>query len=81
MTQHQDVFFIPPPRVVGGAQGASTPVSTATLGLIHRQDPSLINYIWCFLLLRGKVGRQLEMAILFPPICINPLSILFIYIY
>ena len=34
----------------------------------------------CFLLLRGKVGRQLEMAILFPPICINPLSILFIYI-
>ena len=41
MTQHQDVFFIPPPRVVGGAQGASTPVSTATLGLIHRHDPSL----------------------------------------
>ena len=31
----------PPPRVVGGAQGASTPVSTATLGLIHRHDPSL----------------------------------------
>ena len=41
MTQHQDVFFIPPPHVVGGAQGASTPVSTATLGLIHRIDPSL----------------------------------------
>ena len=40
-TQHQDVFFIPPPRAGGGAQGASTPVSTATLGLIHRQDPSL----------------------------------------
>ena len=24
VTQHQDVYFIPPPRVVGGAQGAST---------------------------------------------------------
>ena len=41
VTQHQDVYFIPPPRVVGGTQGASTPVSTATLGLIHRHDPSL----------------------------------------
>ena len=41
VTQHQDVYFIPPPGVVGGAQGASTPVSTATLGLIHRHDPSL----------------------------------------
>ena len=39
MTQHQDVFFIPPPRVVGGAKGTSAPVSMATLGihrLIHR---------------------------------------------
>ena len=33
--QQQDVFFIPPPRAGGGAVGASTPVSTATLGLIH----------------------------------------------
>ena len=41
MTQHQDVFFIPPPRVVGGAKGTSAPVSTAMLGLIHRHDPSL----------------------------------------
>ena len=41
VTQHQDVFYIPPPRAGGGAQGASTPVSTATLGLIHRHDPSL----------------------------------------
>ena len=41
MTQHQDIFFIPPPRVVGGARGTSAPVSTATLGLIHRHDPSL----------------------------------------
>ena len=40
-TQQQDVFFIPPPRAGGGALGASTPVSTATLGLIHRADPSL----------------------------------------
>ena len=40
-TQQQDIFFIPPPRVVGGALGVSTPVSTATLGLIHRADPSL----------------------------------------
>ena len=37
----QDVFFIPPPRAGGGAVGVSTPVSTATLGLIHRVDPSL----------------------------------------
>ena len=41
MTQHQNIFFIPPPRVVGGARGISAPVSTATLGLIHRHDPSL----------------------------------------
>ena len=41
MTQHQDVYYIPPPRVVGGARGNSAPVSTATLGLIQRQDPSL----------------------------------------
>ena len=41
-TQQQDVFFIPPPRAGGGAVGASTPVSTATLGLIHRVDPSLV---------------------------------------
>ena len=41
MTQHQDIFFIPPPRVVGGARGISAPVSTATLGLIHRQNPLL----------------------------------------
>ena len=41
VTHHQDIYFIPPTRVVGGAKGASTPVSTATLGLIHRHDPSL----------------------------------------
>ena len=41
MTQHQDVYYIPPPRVVGGTRGNSAPVSTATLGLIHRHDPSL----------------------------------------
>ena len=41
MTQHQDVYYIPPPLVAGGARGNSAPVSTATLGLIHRQDPSL----------------------------------------
>ena len=39
-TQQQDVFFIPPPRAGGGAVGVSTPVSTATRGLIHRVDPS-----------------------------------------
>ena len=41
MTRHQDTYYIPPPRAVGGARGTSAPVSTATLGLIHRQDPSL----------------------------------------
>ena len=41
MTRHQDTYFIPPPRAVGGVRGRSAPVSTATLGLIHRQDPSL----------------------------------------
>ena len=40
-TQHQNIFLIPPPRVVGGARGTSAPVSTATLGLLHRYDPSL----------------------------------------
>ena len=40
-SHQQDVFFIPPPRAGGGAVGASTPVSTATLALIHRVDPSL----------------------------------------
>ena len=40
-SQQQDVFFIPPPRAGGGAVGVSTPVSTATLELIHRVDPSL----------------------------------------
>ena len=40
-THQQDVFFIPPPRAGGGAVGVSTPVSMATLGLIHRVDPSL----------------------------------------
>ena len=40
-SNQQDVFFIPPPRAGGGAVGASTPVSTATLGMIHRVDPSL----------------------------------------
>ena len=40
-THQQDVFFIPPPRAGGGALGVSTPVSTPTLGLIHRVDPSL----------------------------------------
>ena len=41
MTRHQDTYYIPPPRAVGGARGSSAPVSTATLGLIQRQDPSL----------------------------------------
>ena len=41
MTRHQDTYYIPPPRAVGGARGTSAPVSTATLGLIQRQDPSL----------------------------------------
>ena len=40
-TQQHDIFFIPPPRVAGGALGDSTQVSTATLGLIHISDPSL----------------------------------------
>ena len=42
ITRHQDTYFIPPPsRAVGGVRGRSAPVSTATLGLIHRQDPAL----------------------------------------
>ena len=41
MTRHQDTYYIPPTRAVGGARGNSAPVSTATLGLIQRQDPSL----------------------------------------
>ena len=41
MTRHQDTYYIPPLRAVGGGRGNSAPVSTATLGLIQRQDPSL----------------------------------------
>ena len=42
VSRQQDTYFIPPPsRAVGGARGRSVPVSTATLGLIHRQDPAL----------------------------------------
>ena len=42
ISRQQDTYFIPPPsRAVGGARGHSVPVSTATLGLIHRQDPAL----------------------------------------
>ena len=42
VSRQQDTYFIPPPsRSVGGARGQSVPVSTATLGLIHRQDPAL----------------------------------------
>ena len=40
-TRQQDTYYIPPPRAVGGARGISASVSTATLGLIQRQDPSL----------------------------------------
>ena len=35
------MYFIPPPRAGGGAVGASTPVSTVPLGLIHHVDPLL----------------------------------------
>ena len=42
ISRQQDTYFIPPPsRAVGGARGRSVSVSTATLGLIHRQDPNL----------------------------------------
>ena len=42
ISHQQDTYFIPPPsRAVGGARGRSVSVSTATLGLIHRQDPNL----------------------------------------
>ena len=40
-SHHRDVFFIPPPCAGGGAVGASTPVSTVPLGLIHHVDPLL----------------------------------------
>ena len=40
-SHHRDVYFIPPPRAGGGAVGASTPVSTVPLGLIHHVDPLL----------------------------------------
>ena len=45
MTRHQNTYYIPPPRAVGGARGNSAPVSTATLGLIQRQDPSLASQL------------------------------------
>ena len=42
ISRQQDTYFIPPPsRAVGGVRGRSVSVSMATLGLIHRQDPTL----------------------------------------
>ena len=42
ISRQQDTYLIPPPsRAVGGVRGRSVSVSTATLGLIHRQDPAL----------------------------------------
>ena len=60
MTQHQDVYYIPPPRVVGGARGNSAPVSTATLGLIHRQDPSLAAPVARGPRLHDDIGNQTQ---------------------
>ena len=40
-SHQRDIYFITPPRAGGGAVGASTPVSTVTLGLIHHVDPLL----------------------------------------
>ena len=40
-SHHRDVFIIPPTRAGGGAAGASTPMSTAPLGLMHHYDPLL----------------------------------------
>ena len=42
ISRHQDTYFIlPPSRAVGGVRGRSVSISTATLGLIHHQDPTL----------------------------------------
>ena len=40
-TRQAELEQIEAKQVVGGARGISAPVSTATLGLIHRHDPSL----------------------------------------
>ena len=40
-SHHRDVYIFPSPRAGGGAVGASTPVSTVPLGLIHHVDPLL----------------------------------------
>ena len=40
-----NIYFIPPPRAGGGAVGASTPVSTVPLGLIHHIDPLLVTQL------------------------------------
>ena len=46
ISRQQDTYFIPPPsRAVGGVRGRSVSVSTATLGLIHRQDPTLVTQL------------------------------------
>ena len=44
-SHHRDVYIIPPPRAGGGAVGASTPVSTVPLGLIHYVDPLLATHL------------------------------------
>ena len=40
-SHQQNVYSIPPPRAGGGVVGASAPVSTVPLGLIHHVDPLL----------------------------------------
>ena len=48
-SHQQNVYFIPPPRAGGGAVGASAPVSTVPLGLIHHIDPLLATQpLWQF---------------------------------
>ena len=43
ISRQQDTYLIPPPsRAVGGVRGRSVSVSTATLGLIHRQELNLL---------------------------------------
>ena len=57
------MYFIPPPRAGGGAVGASTPVSTVPLGLIHHVGPLLATQLReerASLAVRGTLLRVLS---------------------
>ena len=69
-SHHRDVYFIPPPRAGGGGVGASTPVSTVPLGLIHHVDPLLATQLREDPVLSGSSRYALESYVHHAPVVI-----------